>query len=138
MKTMKLVAMMILVATAAATAPVTCITNYFAGYVAVTQGWTTAENSGLSNGTAYVAIPVASLPAATAAALVADGTASDVRVLMYAICDQAVTGYDVLGTNAPANAEFTKGTQVKSATQLEIKHTIRTQVTIGSTTIKAE
>ena len=138
MKTLHVATLAIFAAVVCQAAQVTVITNYFAGYVCVTQGWTTAENSGLSNGTAYVAIPVASLPAATAAALAADGTNSDVRMLLYAICDAAVTGYDALGTNAPANAEFTKGTQVKSATQLEIKHTVRTQVTIGTTTIKAE
>jgi hypothetical protein len=111
-------------------APITVITNYFPGYVLATNGWTAAADG--------VFIPLSILTNATTANCAADGAGSDVRVLMYAINDRAVAGYDAMGTNAPANAEFEMGITIKSTTEFETKHTVRTQRTFGNSTIKAE
>jgi len=125
MKRLALAAALAIMATASRAAPITVITNYFAGYVSVTNGWATVADSGLAAGTAYVCIPLASLPALTASNAVANGTASDVRILMYAINDQAATAFTATATtNRPANTTITKSTVSTASTGYTIAHSV--------------
>jgi len=101
--------------------------------VAVTSGWTTAENSGLATNTAYVCIPLSSLPALTAAAAAASGTNSDIRALLYAINDQAATAYDAtVSTNRPTNMDVTK-TATLIGSDYDVTHKMRTRWTLTAT-----
>jgi hypothetical protein len=128
MKTIVLLATIAMLALASRSAPITVITNYFAGYVCVTNGWATVGDSGLTPGTAYACIPFASLPAAAAPALVATGTNSDIRVLLYAINDAAYVTYENLATtNRPANALFTRSTTPVGTTAYRVLHGVSTK-----------
>ena len=115
------------------------ITNYFAGYVAVTSGWQTVSESGLSTNTAYVCIPLSSLPALTAAQAAAAGTGSDVRMLLYAVNDQAYTVYTATAsTNRPANASISRSSSSASITNYATTHSLRTTWTLTTPTITPE
>jgi hypothetical protein len=139
MKTIRITALAIFAAISIQAAPITVITNYFAGYVFVTNGWTTAEDSGLSTNTAYVAIPLASLPALTASAAVADGTNSDIRILLYAINDQAYTAYSALDdTNKPVNAAVSRISTSSSTTSYQTTHTLKTKWTASQAVLTPE
>ena len=139
MKTLTLAICIVLAAMIGRTAPITVITNYFTGYVAVTSGWATVSDSGLAAGTAYVCIPLSALPALTASNAVASGTGSDVRALLYAINDQAYTVYTATtATNRPANAEISKVSAVYSASELMIQHSLKTRLTLVTTSITPE
>ena len=106
-------------------ASTTTITNYYPGYVLVTQNWDLAA-SGLSTSTAYACIPLTAIPAATAAALAPTGTTSDVRILLYAIQDAAYTNYfNTVSTNRPDNTEISKDVLIQGTTY-RIKHTLET------------
>ena len=125
MKTLALAATLALLTVASHAAPIQTITNTFPGYVCVTQNWGLAA-SGLSTNTAYACIPLAALPAATAASLAATGTTSDIRMLLYAVCDAAYTNYAAADpTNRPANAAVNK-IQALSGSQYQIRHQIDT------------
>lgn len=142
MKTTRLVTLCAILALAAGIAradAITVITNYFPGYVAVTSGWETVENSGLSTNTAYVCIPLATLSALSATQAEASSTNSDVRALMYAINDQMYTAYAATAsTNRPANAEVAKASAIYSATELLVQHTLKTRLTLVTTSITPE
>ena len=128
--------------------PITVITNYFPGYVLVTNGWTTAEESGLSNGIAYVAIPLSVVTNATVGgfryaipdtALVADGAASDIRLLLYGINDAAYTAYDATAsTNRPSNATLIKVSNSTSITAFETMHALKSQWTLSGAAITTD
>ena len=134
MKTLHVATLAIFAALSIQAAPITTITNYFAGYVFVTNGWSTAEDSGLSNGTAYIAIPLASLPALAASNAVASGAGSDVRMLLYAFNDAANTSYQAtVATNRPANTTITRATISTTATGYSIGHSIISKWTFPTT-----
>jgi hypothetical protein len=106
-------------------APIQTITNYFPGYICVTHNWDLAA-SGLDTNAAYACIPLAALPAASPASLAATGTTSDIRILLYAVCDAAYTNYvSADPTNRPANAAVHK-IQVLSGNQYQIRHQLDT------------
>ena len=99
------------------------VTNYLPGVVVTTQGWDTASSSGLDTNLQYLCIPVASLPAATASQLGADGT-GDIRRLLYAINDITYTNFTA-STNRPNNWALEK-TMLLQGAQYRIRHTVDT------------
>jgi hypothetical protein len=141
MKTIRLaIIAAVAVSLTARAAPITVITNYFPGYVSVTQNWSTAANSGLVAGTPYVCIPLAQLTNnLTAANVVATGAASDVRKLMYAINDRAYTSYTALAvTNRPASAQIVRTTSSTSTTGYSTTHSLRTSWTLSTAVLTPE
>lgn len=138
MKTLKLAALAIFAALAVQAAAINATTNYLTGYVSVTQGWSTAENSGLVVGTAYVCIPFAtltnsSMPVLTAANASHTGTVSDVRALLFSINDKAYTTYAATAsTNRPENATVSRNITV-SETYFNASHALQTKWTFNAT-----
>jgi len=119
--------------------PITVITNYFPGYVLITNGWTTAEETGLSNGVAYVAIPLSAIANATEAALVASGAGSDVRVLLWGIFDSGYEAYTALdSTNRPVNSVLSKTTASSGTTSYQTTHSLRTRFTLSTPVLTPE
>ena len=110
------------------------ITNYFPGYVSITNGWATVEDTGLTPGTAYVAIPLTALPQATAAAVEADGETSDVRVLLYAVNEQAATVYlSTVASNRPAYTVISKSASMSGVNDYNVTHQVQTKWTLSAT-----
>ena len=134
MKTLRIAALAILAALSIQAAPITVITNYFPGYVCITQGWQTVEESGLSTNTAYVCIPLSTMPALAASNAVASGAGSDVRMLLYAFNDAANTSYQAtVAANRPANTTITRATISTTATGYSIGHSIISKWTFPTT-----
>ena len=144
MKTLRIAALAIIAAVTIRAAPITVITNFFPGYVAVTSGWSTVENSGLVAGTAYVCIPLASLtnstpPILTTANCAATGTVSDIRALMYAVNDIAYTAYDgTTETNQPVNAVLSRVSTSSSTTSYQTTHALKTKWTASAAVLTPE
>lgn len=130
MKTLHLAALAIFAAVSIQAAAINVITNYFPGYVFATNGWTASVDgvfipfSVLTNGT---------MPVLTAANSVADGAASDVRALLFAINDQAYTVYNATtSTNRPENTTVSRNVTI-SESYFNASHALQTRWTFRAT-----
>lgn len=128
MKTLTLATCIALSALVGRSAPIMVISNYFPGYVAITSGWSTAENSGLVAGTAYVAIPISSLPLLTESNAVAGGSASDIRRLVYGVNEQVAQVYlGMATTNRPTDMVASTAGNQSGANIWSATHQIQTK-----------
>jgi hypothetical protein len=126
MKTLHLAALAIFAAVAVQAASITTITNTFPGYAFATNGWTASADG--------VFIPLAALPALTASNAVASGTGSDIRVLLYAINDQAYTVYTAtVSTNRPSNTTISRNITVSGTSDYNASHALQTKWTFSAT-----
>lgn len=133
------IAALLMLVAAVTAEPITVITNYFPGYICTTSGWQTVSESGLSTNVVYACFPISALPAATAAALAPTGTASDVRILLYAINDAAYTNYTALAsTNRPANMTLGKNAAGIGITGYTVIHSLQTKWTLQSAVLTPE
>lgn len=112
-----IIAVLLCASTLAFGAPDTTITNYFPGYILVTNGFADAGDTGLTVSNAYAAFLISDIDRLTEAQAAKDGAGSSVSDLIRAIVKEA---YDQIqatdSTNRPTKLEINKSISTSSGT----------------------
>jgi len=141
MKKPAIIALLLLAAATVHAAPDLIITNYIANYEATPAAFTNAGDTGLSTGTVYACIPVATVTEWTAAGVHETNATSDVRVFVFGLLSHL---YDeiqaITSTNRPTQMTISESFAVESSTNADIKiiHNVMTKQSVSTFTIPSE
>ena len=114
------------------------INAYISGYVLVTNGFADAGDTGLTPGTAYAAIPIASISYLSETVAQASGTNSSYRTFLFSLFK---TAHETLAA-MPTTNSFDRLRSAENAravpSYLRFSHTFESDVSITDLTIGVE